>query len=123
MITILSMLETGYESSFEHLAFRQLKGAFQCNLVTVPHNFPTMAEALAATQGTKVFMFPPNRVASTEFADFVLPDGDVVFVFGSPQEPLKDYVEDGDTCLQITTVGASDMMAVCVAAQVLYVHG
>ena len=124
MITILSMLEDGYASSFEHLAFRQLKGAYKCNLITVPHNFDTMAEALDTVQGLRAFMVPPGRVEdSSEFSDFILPDGDVTFVFGSPQENLTSFIGDGDICLQITTAGGSDMMAVCVAAQVLYVHG
>lgn len=124
MITILSMLEDGYQSSFEHLAFKQLKGAFKCNLITVPHDFGSMAEALATVQGVRAFMVPPGRVAgSSEFSDFILPDGDVTFIFGSPQQNLTTFIEAGDICLQVTTPGASDMMAVCVAAQVLYVHG
>lgn len=124
MITILSMLEAGYQSSFEHLAFKQLKGAFLCNLLTVPHDFDTLDEALAAAQGTRVFMMPPGRYPeTTEFSDFVMPDGDVTFIFGSPQENLMRLITEGDVCLHITTPGGSDMMAVCVAAQVLYVHG
>lgn len=122
MITILSMLEKGYESSFEHLAFRQLKGAYQCNLVCVPHNYSTLSEALDNVKGTKIFMLPPGRVTSEEFSNFKLPEGDVVFVFGSPQENLVKYVNN-DIALHITTKGSSDMMSVCVAAQVLYVYG
>ena len=88
MITILSLLEDGYESTFEHLAFRQLKGAYGCKLVCVPHDYPTLQEALDKTVGTKIFMLPPGRTNSTEFKDFVLPEEDIVFVFGSPQENL-----------------------------------
>ena len=123
MITILSMLEKGYESSFEHLTFRQLQGAYKCKLICVPHHFPTMQDGLDAAVGTKVFMVPPGRVErSTEFNDWTPPAGDLVFVFGSPQESLTSYVGN-DVALHITTKGSSDMMAVCVAAQVLYVHG
>ena len=121
-ITILAVLEVGYESSFEHLAFRQLKGAYMCNLICVPHHFETLDIALKNAPGTKVFMLPPGRVDSKEFSDFELPDGDVTFIFGSPQETLKTFVGN-DIALHITTAGLSDMMAVCVAAQVLYVHG
>ena len=123
MITILSMLEKGYESSFEHLTFRQLQGAYKCKLICIPHDYPTLQEGLDAAEGTKIFMVPPGRVEhSTEFDYFMLPEGDVVFVFGSPQENLARYVGD-DTALHITTKGSSDMMSVCVAAMVLYVHG
>ena len=132
MITILSMLEKGYESSFEHLTFRQLQGAYHTGLICVPHDYPTMEDALVAAIGTNwasdnlpalIFMLPPGRVAhSTEFKDWTPPGGDLVFVFGSPQESLVRYVED-NIALHITTKGSSDMMAVCVAAMVLYVHG
>jgi len=124
MITILSMLEAGYESSFEHLAFRQLKGAFYCNLACVPHDYPTMQGALDAVSGTKIFMMPPGRSErSTEFADFVLPEGDVAFVLGSPQDSLLSYANRASEILHITTPGGADMMSVSVAAIILYVHG
>lgn len=117
------MLEKGYESSFEHLAFRQIKGAYQCKLVCVPFHYPSFQEALDNTPGKKVFLLPPNRVAhSTEFSEFILPDEDVVFCFGSPQESMVNYVKN-NTALHITTPKTSDMMAVCVAGIVAYVHG
>lgn len=123
MITILSMLEEGYESSFEHLAFRQLKGAYQCNLVCVPHNYSTFQEALDNTAGEKVFMVPPGRVAhSTEFSEYA-PTGDEVFCFGSPQESMASYISENDTALHITTPEATDIMAVCVAGIVLNEYG
>lgn len=123
MITILSMLEKGYESSFEHLTFRQLQGAYRANLICVPHDHLTMEFALEKAKGTKVFMVPPGRTPhSTEFKEWTPPEGDVVFVFGSPQENLVRYIGD-DIALHITTKGSSDMMSVCVAAMVLYVHG
>lgn len=126
MITILANLEVGYESSFEHLAFRQLKGTYQCKLVCVPHDFPTFQEALDSVKGTKIFMVPPDRVKhSTEFEHFSrysVPGDNVVFCFGSPQETMVPYIED-EIALHITTPGSADMMAVCVAGIVLYVHG
>jgi hypothetical protein len=123
MITILSMLEKGYESSFEHLTFRQLQGAYRIKLICVPHNFVTMEDALLEAEGTKIFMVPRGRWPhSTEFKEWTPPAGDLVFVFGSPQENLVKYIND-DFALHITTKGYSDMMSVCVAAMVLYVHG
>ena len=117
------MLEKGYESSFEHLAFRQLQGAYGCRLITVPHDYPTLQEALDSVNGEKIFMLPPGRVDhSQEFKDYELPDEDVTFVFGSPQESLVSYVGN-HTALHITTLMPPDMMAVCVAGIVLYVHG
>jgi hypothetical protein len=51
-----------------------------------------------------------------------MPNGQVTFVFGSPQETLVRLVGDHQS-LKITTKGKADMMSVSVAAQVLYVHG
>lgn len=123
MIKIITMLEDGYESTFEHLAFRQLKNAYQISLICVPHDYLTLGGALfAESVGELVFMVPPGRVPSTEFADY-MPVTDVTFVFGSPQENLVSYISD-EIALHITTPNPSvDMMAVCVAAQVLHVHG
>jgi hypothetical protein len=123
MITLLGILEEGYESSFEHLAYRQVKGAYHCNLVCVPHNYSTFEEALDSVQGTKIFLLPPGRVShSVEFSDFTLPEGDIVFCFGSPQETMVNYVGE-DIALHITTPGALEMMAVTVVGMVMYVHG
>ena len=124
MITILSMLEEGYESSFEHLSFRQIKGAYGCGLVCVPHHYPTMQEALDNTDGTKIFMVPDGRIAhNVNFNDLVLPDGDVVFVLGSPQENLVGYIKDTDIAATIYTPFEVDMMAVCIAGIIMHVHG
>jgi len=116
------MLETGYKSTFEHLTFRQLKGAYYCGLVCVPHDYPDLQSALDNTEGEKIFMFRPGKVSdSTEFKDFT-PEGDTVFVLGSPQQDLVTFVGN-DKALHITTAGEADMMAVCVAGIILYVHG
>lgn len=117
------MLEKGYESTFEHLAYRQIKGAYQCSLVCVPHDYPTLEEALGSVSGVKIFLVPPGRVdRSLEFSEFVLPQGDIVFCFGSPQETMVNFVGE-DIVLHITTPGTADMMAVTVAGMVMYVHG
>ena len=47
MITICGILESGYESTMEHLVWRQLKGAFLVDLALVGHDYKTMEEALA----------------------------------------------------------------------------
>jgi hypothetical protein len=124
MLTVLVNLEDGYESTFEHLAFRQLKGAYGCNLVSVGHDFATFQEALDFVVGTKVFLVPPGKTPrSTEYADWTPPEGDLVFCFGSPQEHMLDYIGN-DTALHITTPDPTvDMMALSVAAIVLYGHG
>lgn len=123
MITILTMLETGYESTYEHLAFRQLKGAFKVNLISVPHDYTTFQDALDSAIGTKIFMVPPGVVkTSVEFSGYALPPGDIIFCFGSPQETMASYIKD-HIALHITTPAPVDMMAVCVAGMVLNVHG
>ena len=124
MITILTMLEEGYDidSTFEHNAFQQLKGAYACKLISIPHDYATMQEGLDAAVGTKVFMMRPGRVAhSTEFKDWTPPDEDLVFVFGSPTESLSSFVGD-EIALHITTPFDADMMAISVAGIVMYVH-
>jgi len=125
MITILANLEEGYESTYEHLAFRQLKGAYQCKLVSVRHEYATFDEALQNTRGTIVFMVPPGRVSwSTEFSKWTPPPGDITFCLGSPQENMVRKIAQNSVALHITTPDpAVDMMAVCVAGIILYVHG
>jgi len=59
---------------------------------------------------------------SVEFSDFVLPEGDIVFCFGSPQETMVNFIGE-EIALHITTPGSADMMAVTVAGMVMYVHG
>jgi hypothetical protein len=120
MKTVLAYLEEGYEVTYEHLAFRQLKGAYQCELVCIGHDFDTPEEALASVTGTKVFLLPPGRSnLSVEMADFVHPEGDVVYIFGRPSESMVRFIEEGDLAVHITTPGATDMMAVSVAGIVL----
>ena len=122
MITICAVLETGYQSSFEHLAFRQLKGAYGCRLVCVPHDFLTLQEALDSLNMKKVFMLPRGRVDSSDFDEWKMPAEDVAFILGSPQETLVSFVGD-NTALHIATpIPGPDLMAVCVAGIILHVH-
>ena len=109
------MLETGYESTMELLVWRQLKGAWQVPLVLVPRDFPTMEDALEAHNDyKKVFFIPPGRIESTDFRDFTLPEGDVLFIFGRPQENLVRFVQESDDVVSIHTPGKTDMMAISV---------
>ncbi len=124
MITLLTMLEDGYSSSFEHLAFRQLKGAYGINLISIPHDYATMQEGLDVAIGTKVFMCPPGRVGhSTEMKDSTLPTGDVVFILGSPQNDLHSYITESEIVYHITTPQPVDIMAISVAGIVLNEYG
>lgn len=119
MITLLAYLEEGYESSFEHLAFRQLKGAYRCGLVCIGHDYTSPEEALESVKGTKIFMLPPGRLArSVEFPEFELPP-DPVFIFGRPGETMVRFIGPEDLAVHITTPGKADMMAVTVAGIVL----
>lgn len=122
MITICGILELGHDQKFEHLCWRQLKGAWGVNLILVGHNFDTMEEALDACPGSKVFFIPPGRVSSIDFDDYKPPDGDVTYIFGRPGNNLVRYVGD-DIVVSIHTPGATDMMAVSVVGIVLNVHG
>ncbi len=99
----------------ELLVWRQLKGAWKVPLVLIPKDFTTMEEALETHRThKKVFFIPPGRIKSTDFRDFTLPEGDVLFVFGRPQENLVRFVQDGDDVVSIHTPGNTDMMAISV---------
>lgn len=120
MQTVLAYLEDGYELTYEHLAFRQLKGAYQCELVCIGHDYDTPEEALASVTGTKVFLLPPGRSElSVEMSSFTPPAGDVVYIFGRPGENMVSFIEEGDLAVHITTPGQTDMMAISVAGIVL----
>ncbi len=104
----------------EHLVWRQLKGAWNVPLVLIPIDFATMTEALDAyNDHSKVFFIPPGRTDSSDFRDFVLPEGDVIIVFGRPEENLVRYVQEGDRVVSIHTPGTADMMAISVVGIVL----
>jgi hypothetical protein len=124
MITLVSMLEKENDLTFEHLCWRQMKGAYQCNLISVGYDCDTMEEALDMTVGTRVFMIPPGRVDhSIDMADYTPPTGDVVYIFGRPGDNLVSYVREEDTVVHITTPVIVDMMAVTVAGIILYEYG
>ena len=104
----------------ELLVWRQLKGAWQVPLVLIPKDFATLQEALEAYDDhKKVFFIPPGRTDSSDFRDFVLPEGDVLLVFGRPQENLVRYIKEGDRVVSIHTPGTADMMAISVVGIVL----
>ncbi len=104
----------------ELLVWRQLKGAWKVPLVLIPKDFATMEEALEAyNDHAKVFFIPPGRTDSSDLRDFVLPEGDVLFVFGRPEENLVRFISPGDRVVSIFTPGTADMMAISVVGIVL----
>ena len=121
-VTICGCLENGYDKTLERLAWRQLKGAFEVNLVIAPKDFPTLAEAVDSLEGKKVFLIPPGRVESMDFRDFEIPDGEVNYIFGRPGDNLVKYLKEGDLVVSIHTPGNADMMAVATAAIILNKH-
>ncbi len=89
-------------------------------MVLVPKDYDTMEQALEAySDHKKVFLIPPGRIESIDLKDFTLPEGNVLFIFGSPQENLVRYVTDQDTVVSIHTPGKADMMAISVVGIVL----
>jgi hypothetical protein len=123
MITLLGYLEDGYDCTFEQLAWRQMKAAWDVELLLVGHGYDTVQEALDVAQGHRVFLEPPGRIGrSEEFSDWLSPADDLVFIFGRPGESMVSYIREEDTALHITTPRNTDMMAITVAGIVLYEH-
>ena len=123
MITICGSLEEGYESSMEHLIWRQLKGAFGVKLVLAPKDFPTLEEAIKSLKGKKVFLIPPGRMKSINFQDFQVPEGDVNYIFGKPGDNLVRDVTDKDIVISLHTPNNTDLMAISMVGIVLHVYG
>ncbi len=120
MITICGILETGWDLELEHLAWRQLKGAWLVNLVLVPRDFQTLEEVLDAYEDhKKVFLIPPGRMKSINFKDYIPPEGDIMYIFGKAQENLVRFVKDGDMVVSIHTPGTSDLFSISVVGIVL----
>ena len=119
MVTICGILEDGYESTMEHLMWRQLKGAYGVNLVLVPFHYPTMEEALDSLKGDKVFLIPPERVESQNFKDYNFPKEDVNYIFGKPGNNLVKYLKEEDDVVSLHTPNNVDLMAVCMVGIVL----
>jgi len=111
-ITICGVLEDGYESTMEHLVWRQLKGAFGVKLLLAPKDFPTMQDLVDSLEGKRVFFIPPGRMESLDFYDYKLPEGEVNLIFGKPGDNLVKYVREEDDVVSIHTPNSTDMMAV-----------
>jgi len=118
-ITICGHLEDGYESSMEHLVWRQLKGAFGVKLLLAPKDYPTLEELIDSLKDKKVFLIPPGRVESQDFKDYKFPEGDINFIFGKPGDNLVRYVKEGDDVVSIYTPNNVDMMAVSAVGIIL----
>ncbi len=119
MITLIGMLEIGWEENFEHLVWRQLKGAWQVELKLVGHHYETMEQALDSHTGHKIFFIPPGRIESIDFNDFQPPEGDIAYIFGRPGDNLVKYIRENDMVVSIHTPGQTDMMAISVVGIIL----
>ena len=119
MITLIGMLEVGWEEDFEHLVWRQLKGAWKVNLKLIGHHYETMEEALESHDGPKVFLIPPGRTESIDFKDYIPPNGDIAYIFGRPGDTLVKYIQEDDVVISIHTPGKTDMMAISVVGIIL----
>lgn len=122
MITVVAMLEDGYESTMEHLCWRQIRAAFKVNrLICIGHDCQTMTQALCrvSPEDRRVFVVPPGRTPkSVEFDDYSVPES-VVFIFGKPGNNLVKYIAERDDAVHITTPGPADLMAITVAGMIL----
>ena len=125
MLAVIAMLERGYEQTFEHLCWRQIKAAFQVDqLICVGHDCSDMSGAFELLEEgyQRVFVVPPGRTnKSVEFGPFVIPTwrSGTAYIFGRPGDNLVRYIADADLAVHITTLGIVDMMAVTVAGIVL----
>ena len=116
------MLEVNWKEGFEHLVWRQLKGAWLVNLKLIGHDYETMEEALESHNGPKVFFVPPERTESIDFKDYIPPKGDIAYIFGKPGDNLVKYIREDDMVVSIHTPGKSDMMAISVVGIILNEH-
>jgi hypothetical protein len=110
MVTVVGMLEREHPQKFEHLCWKQIRGAFQVKVILVGFDYETMQEALQHTVGHRVFFIPPNRTTSIDFKDFTPHEGDSVYVFGRPGDNLVKYINPEDTVVSIHTPGSNDLM-------------
>lgn len=110
-ITICGSLEKGYESSMEHLAWRQLKGAYGVKLVLAPLHYPSLDEMIPNLKGKKIFLIPPGRTESKDFREYSFPDGEINLIFGTARESLARFVTDDDDVVSIHTHKNTDLMA------------
>lgn len=103
----------------EHLTWKQIEGAFGVELLLAPIDFPTMKELIDSLEGKKVFLIPPGRIESHDFAEYKFPKGDINFIFGRPGNNLVRHVTKEDDVVSVHTPNAVDMMAISTVGIVL----
>jgi len=79
--------------------------------------FESMAEALAATTGLRIFLTPDAVQPLTSFS---FPPGNLVLIFGNSNDNLKAYVSAGDVALKIVTPEPIAMFAPVACGIVLH---
>jgi hypothetical protein len=133
MVTVVGMWEPGYsleQMFFEDTVWKQTLSAFAVDrflMVTSdtiipnrskPEQFPTMEDALASTEGERVFLtFAPDN--ALDMKSFAHPDN-AVYVFGRPGDDLIQYIRPEDHRVHIDTPNNVDMLACSCVAAVLY---
>ncbi len=134
MITVIGMWEQGYtlEQTFiEDTIWKQTLSAFAVDRfimidypevhldnLSKPEQFSTMKDALASSEGERVFLVFSAKDA-TDMKDFVHP-ANTVYIFGRPGDNLEQYISSGDHQVHITTPNNVDMLACSCIAAVLY---
>jgi hypothetical protein len=119
LVTICGSLERGYESSMEHLTWRQLKGAYGVKLVLAPLHYPSLDEMIPNLKGKKIFFIAPGRTESEDFKDYVFPEGDINLIFGTATENLVRFVTEDDDVVSIHTPHTSVLMSTSVIGIIL----
>ena len=108
MLTVIyRQEETQLPYEVEARLWRQLRGAFRINkLVAVPTDFPTMAEALEDSPGTRVFLEPRGQ-RNVRAGIPTLYEGDVVLIVGNTAEDNLRHARPEET-YYIDTEGTED---------------
>jgi tRNA(Leu) C34 or U34 (ribose-2'-O)-methylase TrmL len=136
MITVVGMWEPGYslEQTFlEDTVWKQTLNAFSVDRfcmvkypgvtageISSPEEYDTMEEALASTNGERIFMCFAQT--GTNLKDFVHP-ADAVYIFGRPGDDMVQYMNPEDHKIHIQTPNNVDMLACSCVAAVLYDRG
>lgn len=135
MITVIGMWEQGYtlEQTFiEDTVWKQTLCAFAVDRfvmvdypevhidnVTSPEQFPTMEDALASSEGERVFLSYQTVEGILDMKNFVHPI-DAIYIFGRPGDNLTRYMREKDHKVHIATPNNTDMLGCSCVAAVLY---
>ena len=131
-ITLAGILEPGYPDTMEYLGWKHLAGTYMVKKVLVGRDFETLDELLDQyPDHHKVFFIPPGndipglkKPTSIDFREYVPPEGDVLYVFGNKNVNMIQQIKENDIVVSIhMPIDSRSIMAICIAAVVLYVHG